>query len=379
MFKKELTNSTKQQFIFVLGIILFLTLIVNVRALESKNCPVAAYGGDLIRLLPEAYDPDPEIGPAGKLVWEFSIPFDSNGLWQTTKGMTGIFPFWVSVSDGDLKDVKQGCVELFSNNRNPILDPVSEITITQGKNEQISATCFDPDGDKVDISFKFKGKDVAYIIYEPAGLYDLEITCTDGFGGFDKKQTVLRVLKNPDNTDVFLTQSEPKITTNVNIRTSVQTVEDERLVVYGAKMVNEPNPPNQPNQQPNQPNQPEAYNTFTVNEINQQQIYNTITVDEFNNPSTAVQTKNAPVDVIVSTIREPNTPEYLSIMFEIVEKRSNENVDIIIYDSTLDLYGGDTTKSFVIIDSVEKSSEQKNKKITSGCSKRTRWGRCCNS
>jgi hypothetical protein len=177
-----------------LSILLLVSLSLAVHSQQSAVCPIAAYEGELIQLSPEAFDPDPEIGPAGKLIWEFGHPFDERGQWQTRKGQRGIFDFWVSVSDGELKDTEGACVELFPNNRNPVLSPVPEITITRGDNTRIEATCYDPDGDPVEINYRFNGKDVAFIRYEPPGTYNLEVICTDGFGGIDTERTKLHIL-----------------------------------------------------------------------------------------------------------------------------------------------------------------------------------------
>jgi hypothetical protein len=144
-------------------------------------------------LNPAAYDPDPEIGPAGKLIWEFGPPFNSQGVWQTKKGQRGVFPFWVSVSDGEYKDTRKDCVELLMSNRNPVLLPLKEIFITRGDVTKISASCYDPDGDSVEISYRFMGSDVAYIQYEPPGVYEVEVICADGFGGVDSEKTKLHI------------------------------------------------------------------------------------------------------------------------------------------------------------------------------------------
>jgi len=178
---------------FLFLVILLVALSSIAVAQTSETCSVAGYEGDRIVLNVDAYDPDPEIGPAGRLIWEFSSPFDDRGVWQTLKGMRGIFDFWVSVSDGELKDVKNDCVELFPNNRDPILEPVPEVYITRGDNTRIDATCHDPDGDPVTINYRFDGKDVMYILYEPPGTYNLDITCTDGFGGVDSYRTKIHI------------------------------------------------------------------------------------------------------------------------------------------------------------------------------------------
>jgi len=175
-------------------LVIFLLSATAALAVESATCPVAAYEGELVKLNPSAFDPDPEIGPAGKLLWDFGPPFNAQGIWQTLKGQRGIYDFWLSVSDGELKDTQTACVELFPNNRNPVLEPVPEVTIIRGQSTKISATCTDPDGDPVEISYRFNGKDVAFILYEPPGTYDLSVTCTDGFGGVDTERSKVHIL-----------------------------------------------------------------------------------------------------------------------------------------------------------------------------------------
>ncbi|MBI5881390.1 hypothetical protein HZB90_04630 [archaeon] len=177
--------------IFCLAVFLALCSIVSA---ENVSCPILAYEGSLVQLSPAAFDPDPEIGPAGALMWSFGPPFDEYGQWQTRKGQRGIFPFWVSVSDGELSDTKHACVELLPNNKNPIVLPMDDVYITRGDSAKISASCYDPDGDPVTISYKFNGKDVAFIYYEPPGVYDVEAICTDGFGGVGIGKAKLHIL-----------------------------------------------------------------------------------------------------------------------------------------------------------------------------------------
>ncbi len=179
------------------GIVVLFLLVLSMLSstvLSQPSCPIVVHEGELVKLAPEAFDPDPEIGPAGRLLWEFGPPFNSKGQWQTVKGQRGIFNFWVSVSDGELKDTKRSCVEVLPNNRNPILQPVPDITITRGDSTKIPVSCHDPDNDPVTISYRFDGKDVAYIAYEPPGTYNLEVICSDGYGGVDVKSAKLNIL-----------------------------------------------------------------------------------------------------------------------------------------------------------------------------------------
>jgi hypothetical protein len=179
--------------LLVLTLLIVSSVSVYSQVYQSK-CPLVAYEGEMVALHPEGYDPDKDIGPAGHLIWEFSTPFDAQGRWQTFKGQRGIYDFWVSVSDGELKDTKRSCVELLPNNKPPILYPVEDIYLTRGESTKITASCIDPDGDPVSFSYRFNGKDVVYIVYEPPGVYDLEVICSDGFGGIAQQNAKLHVL-----------------------------------------------------------------------------------------------------------------------------------------------------------------------------------------
>lgn len=179
--------------LFVLALFIVSSAVTYSQVYTSK-CPLVAYEGETVSLRPEGYDPDKDIGPAGRLLWTFSAPFDEQGRWQTFKGQRGIFDFWVSVSDGELKDTEYSCVELLPNNRPPILYPVQDVYLTRGESTKITASCIDPDKDPVSFSYRFNGKDVAYIVYEPPGVYDLEVICSDGFGGVAQQNAKLHVL-----------------------------------------------------------------------------------------------------------------------------------------------------------------------------------------
>jgi hypothetical protein len=207
--------NAKRAFFTVMLILLLLSF--SVVAYAQSGCSIVQYEGSKVVLNPAAYDPDPEIGPAGELVWEFGPPFNSQGVWQTKKGQRGVFPFWVSVSDGEYKDTRKDCVELLVNNRDPMLLPLNDVFITRGDVTQISASCYDPDGDPVEISYRFMGKDVAFIRYEPPGVYDVEVICTDGFGGLDSERTKLHILmpeviEQPRPKTVFVPPPAPKPT-----------------------------------------------------------------------------------------------------------------------------------------------------------------------
>jgi hypothetical protein len=74
---------------------------------------------------------------------------------------------------------------------------MADVYMTRGDSAKVSASCYDPDGDPVTISYKFDGKDVAFIYYEPPGVYDVEAVCTDGFGGVGMGKAKLHILMPP--------------------------------------------------------------------------------------------------------------------------------------------------------------------------------------
>ncbi|MBW2965070.1 hypothetical protein KY363_06440 [Candidatus Woesearchaeota archaeon] len=188
-----MTGNSKVPLVLIVALLGVFLLSSIAYAQVSTSCPIAAYEGSIVKLSPTAYDPDPEIGPAGALILTFGSPFNSTGGWQTVKGQRGVFPFWVSVSDGDLSTTNYSCVEVLPRNQDPILQSVPDVHITRGENTEISASCYDPDGDPVSISYRFNGKDVSFIQYEPPGIYTLEVICEDGYGGVDTEKADMYV------------------------------------------------------------------------------------------------------------------------------------------------------------------------------------------
>ncbi|HII71337.1 TPA: hypothetical protein HA265_01125, partial [Candidatus Woesearchaeota archaeon] len=91
------------------------------------KCEFIVNEGETVQLQPEGYDPDPEIGPAGKLVWTFYPPFDNKGVWKTSKGDAGITESKIKLSDGELYDLRTFCVEVLSTNDAPRLSPLDDI------------------------------------------------------------------------------------------------------------------------------------------------------------------------------------------------------------------------------------------------------------
>lgn len=176
-----------------------------VRPKTDGKCEITVDEGDKVRLTPEGYDPDPEIGPAGKLIWTFFKPFDKYGVWQTEKGDAGVEESKVRLSDGELYDEWEFCVEVLSTNAAPKLSGLRDVTVDEGETVDIKPVCTDPDGDKVTIKIGgWMTSDSRKTGYDDAGEHDVTVTCTDPDGEKDSETITVTVrdVNRPPTLDV---------------------------------------------------------------------------------------------------------------------------------------------------------------------------------
>ncbi len=150
---------------------------------RPEDCEFAVKEGENVQLRPKGYDPDPEIGPAGKLLWKFYAPFSNKGLWETKKGDAGTTWSKIRLSDGDLYDEREFCVEVSKSNYAPKLSGLKDVGAKEGDTVTIKPRCTDPDGDKVSIKISgFMTKSEKALGYDDSGSHKVEVTCTDPDG-----------------------------------------------------------------------------------------------------------------------------------------------------------------------------------------------------
>jgi|GEM_PF-1688784 len=151
------------------------------------DCEFIVDEGELVSLVPAGYDPDPDIGPAGRLIWTFYTPFNNDGKWQTKVGDAGITESKVKLSDGELSDLRTFCVEVIAINKAPILSPLSDVTVNEGDTVIVEPVCTDPDGDKVAVSITgYMTADTKNVGYAEDGSHDVTVRCTDPSGASDQ-------------------------------------------------------------------------------------------------------------------------------------------------------------------------------------------------
>jgi hypothetical protein len=162
---------------------------------EGAECPFIASEGDTINLQsivqdPDELDPNNPIGPLGKLIVEFSAPFDdTNGIWKTEEGDEGIHHFTIRVSDGEFTRQKSYCIEVTTGNRPPVLSNVRDVGVLAGKRLILNPTCVDPDGDQVTLTYKGGLTDREWIVSaiketeaKDIGKHIVTIACVDSRG-----------------------------------------------------------------------------------------------------------------------------------------------------------------------------------------------------
>jgi hypothetical protein len=161
---------------------------------SGGKCDFTVNEGDTVRLAPKGFDPDPEIGPAGKLIWTFYQPFDKNGVWRTKKGDAGRTSSKVRLSDGELYDERTFCVDVLKTNSAPKLSGLRDVSAKEGDQVKLTPRCTDPDGDKVVITISgWMTSDSKTLKYTDEGKHKVTVTCTDPDGLKDTETITITV------------------------------------------------------------------------------------------------------------------------------------------------------------------------------------------
>ena len=135
---------------------------VNRDPVISKIRDIVASEGDLIDIDPIASDLDKE--DEAWLSFDFSNPFNDNGIWQTQKGDAGVYNIDVKVEDGyggyDLTTFKVRINPVYvPGNHAPVLDPIGDYQICLGSTIDFDVSATDIDGDVL-----------TYDVHAPAGV-----------------------------------------------------------------------------------------------------------------------------------------------------------------------------------------------------------------
>ena len=160
----------------------------------DSGCEFKVTEGETVSLKPSGFDPDPEIGPAGKLIWTFYKPFNVAGKWLTKKGDAGVTKSKLKLSDGELSDEIIFCVDVEKSNSAPVLSEIKDMKIKEGETIKLSPKCIDPDGDKVTIKISgYMTTTTKAVSYTDSGDKSVVVTCSDPDGEYDTESFKLTV------------------------------------------------------------------------------------------------------------------------------------------------------------------------------------------
>ena len=138
--------------------------------------------GDLLKLSLKATDPDGD-----KLQYDYSKPFNNNGLWQTKDGDAGKYLVTVTVSDGKSENTADVLVVIKPSNKAPIIDCLDDIVIKEGETVELKCNFFDKENDPLVIEYTGWMTSTTYTTnYESAGTHKVFVTVSDGFQNVTK-------------------------------------------------------------------------------------------------------------------------------------------------------------------------------------------------
>jgi len=170
--------------------------------------------GDLIKLELKAKDPDGD-----KLTYQYSEPFNDNGLWQTKDGDAGKYLVKVSVSDGKAESSADVLVIVKPSNKAPIIDCMDDLRVKEGETIELKCNFFDKENDPLVIEYSGWMTSTTYTTgYESAGKHKVFVKVSDGFHNVTK--TINIVVDNVDRAPIF----EEKIKDLTVVETDVITL-----------------------------------------------------------------------------------------------------------------------------------------------------------
>ena len=199
-------------------ILTVLLILVSASLVSAQVCPFATTEGNLLSLHAEGYDPDPEIGPAGRLIWTYSAPFNMDGLWQTRIGDAGVYHLTIGLSDGEYSDSYKACLEVFpymspdsskrtvpEYNNPPMIFGLRDTKMYVGETLELHITCVDIDDNDVDITYYgWPGELVHTATLAEAGTHTAEVVCRDARGAEARQSVTYQVIPRSSSPAVTL-------------------------------------------------------------------------------------------------------------------------------------------------------------------------------
>lgn len=159
------------------------TLDITVMVNDVNRAPIIESLSDIVikegeKVTVNAVAADPD---GDNVEISYSEPLDDNGEWQTEVGDADDYRVTVTASDGTTESYKQFFIVVEALNEAPVIQPMSDMTVTVGDTVVLSPKVTDPDGDDVTISYSGWMTSNTYTTKSSdAGKHTVKITASDG-------------------------------------------------------------------------------------------------------------------------------------------------------------------------------------------------------
>ncbi len=145
----------------------------------KSNCPIVVKEGETVKINWKGSDPDKDVGPQGKLTYEFSGKVGQDGVWQTKKGDAGIYTIKGKVFDGEFWDETSFCVEVLPVILPPQLLAPDNVTVYETETVKLNVRCVDPEPmNQATVTYSgWMDSNTKVTTYGDAGTYQVTVKC----------------------------------------------------------------------------------------------------------------------------------------------------------------------------------------------------------
>jgi translation initiation factor IF-1 len=141
----------------------------------SVDYRITATEGDVVTVPIRASDPDGD-----EITYDYSEPFNNNGVWQTELGDEGSYVVEVNASDGISTTQATVLVRIQRANRAPVIDCPAEFRFSEGDLAVHNCDVYDPEGDRVVVTYRgWTTSRTKQTGYDDAGNYTVIVRARD--------------------------------------------------------------------------------------------------------------------------------------------------------------------------------------------------------
>ncbi|MBI2139692.1 hypothetical protein HYU14_02120 [Candidatus Woesearchaeota archaeon] len=131
-----------------------------------------------------------------------------------------------TASSGESSDSETSIIFVNDVNRGPVLEPIGPIEIEEGERIVLGPQAADPDGDAISFSFKgFMDQAEKLTGFDDAGIYQVEVTASDGF--LEDTQTAEITVREKNRAPEFLPILPASIRENETVEIKLKTFDPD--------------------------------------------------------------------------------------------------------------------------------------------------------